>query len=371
MRVRPDYGPLEKIPQGIAVFCIGAQNADADIHVRVFAPHAGVAEDPVTGSANGCIGVVHREVRRAAGARWRSALRRRAGHRDGPARARLRPRDRWRRRPARARRRPRRDGAARRTAAAVAWPSPPRSCSPHRTRRSTARQSRCCPGTDDETLIEFEMRQLRAAGVDVIEVVLGAHADAIIPLVAADDVEPIVDDGWRAGEASWLRVGAAAVPRDTTRALIVHAGRPRPAALYRALIETPVRRGHSHHPGHDGRCRGLADRGRQRRAGGGAQPERAAGGAARAASRGDDPRRTRTGARGSAERRRSGGVAGATWSRGLRSGDRLGQQALEQLVAQQASARRETQVRRRSFEQAVADELIDHRRRRRASTSSP
>ena len=96
------------------------------------------------------------------------------------------------------------------------------------------------PWSDGETLIEFEVRQLQAAGVDVIEVVLGAHADAIIPLVAADDVEPIVDKGWRGGEASWLRVGAAAVPRDTTRAIIAHAERPRTAALYRALLDAPI-----------------------------------------------------------------------------------------------------------------------------------
>ncbi len=92
---------------------------------------------------------------------------------------------------------------------------------------------------DDQTLIEFEIAQLQAGGVDVIEVVLGAHADAIIPLVAANDVEPIIDANWHDGEASWLRVGAAAVPRDTTRALIVHAEQPRPAALFRSLVEVP------------------------------------------------------------------------------------------------------------------------------------
>jgi PhzF family phenazine biosynthesis protein len=40
----------------MAIFCIGAQEADAQVHVRAFAPEAGVFEDPVTGSANGCIG---------------------------------------------------------------------------------------------------------------------------------------------------------------------------------------------------------------------------------------------------------------------------------------------------------------------------
>jgi PhzF family phenazine biosynthesis protein len=55
LRVRPDMMALMKIPQGLSIFCIGAQSAEADIHVRAFAPDAGVFEDPVTGSSNGCI----------------------------------------------------------------------------------------------------------------------------------------------------------------------------------------------------------------------------------------------------------------------------------------------------------------------------
>jgi PhzF family phenazine biosynthesis protein len=56
MRVRPDMSALATIPQGLSIFCIGAQQEGADVHVRAFAPDAGVPEDPVTGSANGCIG---------------------------------------------------------------------------------------------------------------------------------------------------------------------------------------------------------------------------------------------------------------------------------------------------------------------------
>ena len=55
MRVRPDMMALLKIPHGISIFCIGAQTLGANIHVRSFAPDAGVFEDPVTGSSNGCI----------------------------------------------------------------------------------------------------------------------------------------------------------------------------------------------------------------------------------------------------------------------------------------------------------------------------
>lgn len=55
MRVEPDLMALLKVPHGIALFCIGANGERADVHVRAFAPEAGVFEDPVTGSANGCI----------------------------------------------------------------------------------------------------------------------------------------------------------------------------------------------------------------------------------------------------------------------------------------------------------------------------
>ena len=55
MRVQPDMTALLKIPHGISIFCIGAQTEGADVHVRSFAPDAGVFEDPVTGSSNGCI----------------------------------------------------------------------------------------------------------------------------------------------------------------------------------------------------------------------------------------------------------------------------------------------------------------------------
>ncbi len=55
MRLEPDMMALLKVPHGMAIFCIGAQHAEAQIHVRAFAPEAGVFEDPVTGSANGCI----------------------------------------------------------------------------------------------------------------------------------------------------------------------------------------------------------------------------------------------------------------------------------------------------------------------------
>jgi len=93
------------------------------------------------------------------------------------------------------------------------------------------------PWGPDETLVEYQVAQLREAGVDVIEVVLGYQAERVIPLVARDDVEPVVNARWAAGLVGSLRTGAAAVPRDTEAAIIVQVHEPRPADVYRRLLE--------------------------------------------------------------------------------------------------------------------------------------
>jgi CTP:molybdopterin cytidylyltransferase MocA len=89
----------------------------------------------------------------------------------------------------------------------------------------------------DGTLVEYQVEQLRAAGVDVIEVVRGHEVERIIPLVGLDNVEPIVDVRWAESPASALRVGATAVPRDSVRAIVVSVAAPRTAADYRRLLD--------------------------------------------------------------------------------------------------------------------------------------
>lgn len=42
----------------ISFFCLAAEGAEAAVHVRTFAPGAGIVEDPVTGSSHGCIGAL-------------------------------------------------------------------------------------------------------------------------------------------------------------------------------------------------------------------------------------------------------------------------------------------------------------------------
>lgn len=92
------------------------------------------------------------------------------------------------------------------------------------------------PWRGGETLIEYHLAQLAAAGVRDIVVVLGYEAERIIPLVARDNVEPISDPRWASGSASSLRVGASAVPRGADTAVVVYIGEPRPAAIFTTLL---------------------------------------------------------------------------------------------------------------------------------------
>lgn len=93
------------------------------------------------------------------------------------------------------------------------------------------------PWRESETLVEYVVEQVLAAGVRDIEVVIPPDGDAIIPLIARDNVEPVIDRR-NAGTASAIQIGATALPRGTTDALIIDVAQPRPAALLRALINT-------------------------------------------------------------------------------------------------------------------------------------
>lgn len=93
------------------------------------------------------------------------------------------------------------------------------------------------PWDGDETLIEYEVRQLRDAGAHVVIVVLGYEAERIIPLVTGDDVEPIVHVAWRDDPAGALRTGASAVPRHTDTAILLELHEPRPASLIASQLE--------------------------------------------------------------------------------------------------------------------------------------
>lgn len=109
------------------------------------------------------------------------------------------------------------------------------------------------------TLIEWQVEQLRAAGVEDVIVVVGHEAEAVSRQVGAESARLVVNAHYQEGRASSLRAGAAAAADDVEAVLVLGVDQPRPAWLSRRLIEAwrsqgrpaavvPVNRGRRGHP---------------------------------------------------------------------------------------------------------------------------
>ena len=89
-----------------------------------------------------------------------------------------------------------------------------------------------------ETLIEYQVRQLRDAGVDHVIAVLGHRADEVRPLAERAGATVVVNEGYAEGRASSLRAGAsAAIPAGTAEIVVLSVDQPRPATVIRRLLE--------------------------------------------------------------------------------------------------------------------------------------
>ena len=109
----------------------------------------------------------------------------------------------------------------------------------------------------DTTLVEYQVRELTAAGVERIAVVLGHDAGEVWPHVP-DEAHMVVNEAYREGRASSLRAGAAALPDDADPILVLGVDQPRPRDELRALlaaqreggvaITMPVHEGRRGHP---------------------------------------------------------------------------------------------------------------------------
>jgi molybdenum cofactor cytidylyltransferase len=108
----------------------------------------------------------------------------------------------------------------------------------------------------DTTLIEYQVRELRVAGIVRVVVVLGHDADAIRPYV--EGAEVVVNEAYGEGRASSLRAGAAALPDSADPIVVLSVDQPRPYRMTRKVIEAhigdegwitiPTYRGHRGHP---------------------------------------------------------------------------------------------------------------------------
>jgi molybdenum cofactor cytidylyltransferase len=88
----------------------------------------------------------------------------------------------------------------------------------------------------DETLLAYQVRQLEAAGVEDIVVVLGAQAEEMRPAVPAG-ARVVVNESYREGRASSLRAGAAALPDSADPIVVLSVDQPRPQRVHERLLE--------------------------------------------------------------------------------------------------------------------------------------
>lgn len=105
------------------------------------------------------------------------------------------------------------------------------------------------------TLIEYQIAQLREAGVDDVVAVLGHRAGDIASLVDTTGARAVINERYAEGRASSLRAGAGAIGADREVIVILSVDQPRPASVVRRLlaehrsgITIPTHEGRRGHP---------------------------------------------------------------------------------------------------------------------------
>lgn len=93
----------------------------------------------------------------------------------------------------------------------------------------------------DQTLIEYQIDELRQPPVERIVVVLGHEAERIRPLAELAGADVVVNELYKRGRASSLRMGARALPDDTRAVVLLDVDQPRPRVVIQRLIENHVR----------------------------------------------------------------------------------------------------------------------------------
>ena len=109
------------------------------------------------------------------------------------------------------------------------------------------------------TLIEYQVKSLREAGVSQTVVVLGHAADEVAPYVqGSGDVAIVTNARYREGKTTSIKLGVRETDTRATALLLLAVDQPRPPALLRrvleehlesqALITQPVYEGKAGHP---------------------------------------------------------------------------------------------------------------------------
>jgi molybdenum cofactor cytidylyltransferase len=87
------------------------------------------------------------------------------------------------------------------------------------------------------TLIEYQLAQLKGPPLDRVVVVLGHRADEVLPYVRSAGAQAVINELYAEGRASSLRVGAAALPDDTSAVVVLNVDQPRPHDVITRLVD--------------------------------------------------------------------------------------------------------------------------------------
>ena len=111
---------------------------------------------------------------------------------------------------------------------------------------------------DDTTLVEYQVSQLRCAGIDEIIVVLGHSADEIEPLVSRAGVKSVLNPDYLRGKTTSIRAGLARIDAGAETVLLLAVDQPRPASIISrvlqahtlsgAAVTSPLHLGRGGHP---------------------------------------------------------------------------------------------------------------------------
>jgi molybdenum cofactor cytidylyltransferase len=95
--------------------------------------------------------------------------------------------------------------------------------------------------TPSQTLIEYQIDELRQPPVERVIAVLGHEADRVRPVAELAGGEVIVNELYKRGRASSLRSGARALADDTRTIVLLDVDQPRPRIIIQRLIENHIR----------------------------------------------------------------------------------------------------------------------------------
>ena len=88
-----------------------------------------------------------------------------------------------------------------------------------------------------QPLVRYQAAQLRAAGCDLVVVVLGSRAGRVLPFIDGTEARIVINPHYAQGRATSVRAGAAVIP-DTARWVAgLGVDQPRSARVMRPLFE--------------------------------------------------------------------------------------------------------------------------------------